>query len=146
MHIGDDNSLPTLSSGAADALTYRNPHAGNLALKGSQHKFASLQEIKSNPVQIGQCAKKKRRHVGRVGKTIALTGKQCGQLSLKVAVDVGLGEAGIGIYDLNSAAYIAWVDLINVPKPFGTTADYTMCKAIASRSRLAPSGCSSFKR
>jgi hypothetical protein len=96
MHILDHDSCAVLGSRAADAPSYGNPHTGHLALKGSEYEFASLQEVESHPIQFWQRLIEKRRHIRRVGKTIALAGEYCRQLSVELAIGVRLRKTGSG--------------------------------------------------
>lgn len=94
VYIRNDERLAALGGSATDTAAQGNPNTGDLALEGAEYELVSPQEIESGPVQIRQRREQERGHIGGVRNTIALTGKQRGQLSQQFAVGIRFGDGG----------------------------------------------------
>src|SRR5215831_5050178 len=94
--VWNDESLPARRGCAADTLTDRDPHAGRLALKGSQDQLLAATEIKAAPVDPVERLAQQSRGVGQVRDRIGLTFQERSQGKNKVPVQ---GRLGLGSVD-----------------------------------------------
>ena len=86
MHVRDDDGLPALGCGPADAPPKGYPDACDLPLERAQDELASLQEIEAGPVQARQGLKEQGGHVRRVGEAIPFAGEHRRQLAVQFVV------------------------------------------------------------
>jgi hypothetical protein len=77
MDVFHDHGRPPCRGLAAHTSTFRDAHAGRVALERTKHQFPLSPKIKSRPVDVLKVRRQQRGHIGKVRQPISLAAQQC---------------------------------------------------------------------